>query len=107
MIGKSMGVQMELSTLEIHALSTIPAAPPTKASSTFSVSNCRISRPRTAPRALRTAISLSRAFARARRILARLTQATSRTIKANARKIPTMAGQTPAASGWGRARHSG
>ena len=58
--------------------STIPAAPPTTASRSPSVSSCCTSRLRVAPRASRTAISRPRADARASSRLATLVQASSR-----------------------------
>ena len=54
---------------------TSPAAPPRTPSATLSVRSCRTSRPRLAPRAWRTAISLRRAAARASRRFARLAHA--------------------------------
>ena len=59
--------------------STAPAAAPTTASSTLSAISCRTMRPREAPMASRTAISRSRAVARASIRLARFAQAMSST----------------------------
>ena len=56
-----------------------PAAPPPKASSTLSVSNCRTSRQRPAPSAKRTAISRRRSPARANSSPARFAQASDST----------------------------
>ena len=59
--------------------STAPATAPATASSTLSAMSWRTMRPREAPMARRTAISRSRALARASIRLARLAQAMSST----------------------------
>ncbi len=62
-----------------HTANSNPSAPPTTPRMTLSVSNCRTSRERPAPRAVRTAISLSRAAARASNRFATFTHAISST----------------------------
>ena len=61
-----------------HAIATA-TAPPVRASSTASVSSCRMTRDRLAPMAMRMLISRRRAEPRASNRLARLAQAMSRT----------------------------
>ena len=74
----------------------IPAAPPASATKVLSVSNCRTSRQRPAPKAVRTAISCCRPAARASNRFATLAQAMSSTnatapakIKSDARIFAT------------------
>ena len=72
--GMPSGCRLTSASLPHQARSN-PQMPPPSDSSTLSVSNCRISRPRPAPSAVRTASSLSRAAARASVRLATLMQA--------------------------------
>src|SRR5215813_5862474 len=67
------------SALLPHMAKSTPTTPPRPASSTLSVNNCRINRPRPAPTASRTVISALREVARASNRLATLAQAISST----------------------------
>ena len=75
-----------------------PARPPKRASTRFSVNNCRTNRQRLAPNAKRTATSLFRAVARASKRLARLTQAMSITTPTS----PISKARNPTTCPWGK-----
>ena len=64
----------------LHQAKVSPATPPSPASKRLSVSNCRITRQRFAPRQSRNPISFWRAAPRASSKLARLAQAMSSTM---------------------------
>ena len=70
-----------------HSARTTPTTPPISASSTLSVKTCLSNRSGPAPSATRTAISRSRAAARASNIVVRFAHAISRTRKTAASKM--------------------
>jgi len=73
---------------KLHQARNNPATPPNKASNKLSVSNCRITRQRLAPRHRRTPISRCRDAARANSRLARLEQAINNTMPVALSTIP-------------------
>ncbi len=81
-----------------HAARSTPSAPPSRARSRLSVSNCRIKRARLAPSAKRMEISRARVAERARRRLATLAQPMTSSEPTAARRTQSTGRISPTAS---------